>query len=707
MEKKYSSKKKGDMGRDSHRRRQRSPSESSLSDDGGRNSRRGFPPTETDRRRASTILEIQREHRASGRVLEPLTSDFVPRASFRPSAVAPTTPAATTTAAAQATPAAPAAFKPIFVGLLAAPVSPMLPNGDIDLDAIAEYAEALKADGVAGVFCNGTTGESMSLSVRERKAMTERWMATGLKVCAHIGAQSLPETRELAAHAQSCGVHAVAVICPSFFKPASVSDVVDFLQDVSNAAPAVPLLVYHFPGLTGIPFRLSDILAEALRRGTLPNLRGAKYTSPDLGDFTSCLQLKGPITELLYAQEPNIAGATFIGATAFVGRDYSYVGPLYNRVLAAASKGDVAGARALQGLVASFLAMFSAAVGGSVEKGIGAAKVLTGLRLQRDVGPPRAPVPRLSVIEKQKLSEGMAAFVKAYAAETGKATTTASAAAAAPAIDVKAMPGFKGELDDAIGARVAAVAQRIGVRGLAAKFPHLGRRDWRGRLPTAHDADPAAFVDHTLLVPEGTAAGVTKLCKEARDHNFFAVCVNGSRVAQCVDELRGSRVKVAAVIGFPLGAGTPKAKGKEAAELVKLGCAEIDMVMNIGAFKDGNYRAVYEDIAAVVEASAPAIVKVIFETCLLSREETIDACILSVAAGAAFVKTSTGFNKGGATPEAIDAMLATVGNEAQVKASGGVRDRASVLAYITAGVRRIGTSSGVAIVAGKPAGSGY
>jgi deoxyribose-phosphate aldolase len=269
--------------------------------------------------------------------------------------------------------------------------------------------------------------------------------------------------------------------------------------------------------------------------------------------------------------------------------------------------------------------------------------------------------------------------------------------------DMKAMPGYNGKLDEVILARIRVLEAAIGVENLGAKFPHLGKSNWRVR---AVGTDPAQYVDHTILRPEVTTAQVDKLCDEALKHKFFAVCVNGSRVAHCVSRLAESSVKVAAVIGFPLGAGTSTAKAFEAKELVEQGAKEIDMVMNVGAMKDKNYALVFSDIKAVVDAARPGTVKVIFETCLLTAEEIIDASILSVAAGAAFVKTSTGFDKGGATPEAVDAMLAVVGNEAEVKASGGVRDYDAAMAYISAGVTRIGTSSGIAIVQGGVAAAG-
>ncbi|AAZ12632.1 deoxyribose-phosphate aldolase, putative [Trypanosoma brucei brucei TREU927] len=260
--------------------------------------------------------------------------------------------------------------------------------------------------------------------------------------------------------------------------------------------------------------------------------------------------------------------------------------------------------------------------------------------------------------------------------------------------------GFTGKLNDALLERVHFVSRRLNLPQIESKFPHLSVSDgsWR-KSPPGDDVNLATFIDHTLLKPEATQALIMKLCKEARDHRFHAVCVNGSRVRCCVKALKGSGVRVAACCGFPLGAGSTEAKVAEAVAAVRDGAADIDMVINVGAVKERNYCLVYSDIKAVVDACGHNVTtKVIFETCLLTPEEIIDCCILSVAAGASFVKTSTGFNIGGATPEAVDMMLATVGNEAKVKVSGGVRDRETALQYVKVGVSRIGTSSGIAII---------
>ncbi len=210
----------------------------------------------------------------------------------------------------------------------------------------------------------------------------------------------------------------------------------------------------------------------------------------------------------------------------------------------------------------------------------------------------------------------------------------------------------------------------------------------------------AAMIDHTLLKAEATADDVRKLCEEARRHRFASVCVNTTWVPLCKRLLAGSGVMVCAVVGFPLGAMAPNAKAFEAREAVRAGAEEIDMVINQGALKSRDYALVQEDIRKVVEAARPARVKVILETGALSQEEKVIAISLSKVAGAAFVKTSTGFGPGGATAEDIALMRRLVGNELGVKASGGVRTCEDAEKMRAAGATRIGASASVAIVAG-------
>ena len=211
----------------------------------------------------------------------------------------------------------------------------------------------------------------------------------------------------------------------------------------------------------------------------------------------------------------------------------------------------------------------------------------------------------------------------------------------------------------------------------------------------------AKTIDHTLLKPNATAAQVLKLCDEAKEYGFASVCVNPSRVALAAQALAGTDVTACCVVGFPLGAIPSVSKAAEAAECVRSGAREIDMVINIGAAKDGDWALVESDIAAVKAACGPAKLKVIIETCLLSDEEKVQACLAAKRANADFVKTSTGFSKAGATVEDVKLMRRTVGPEMGVKAAGGIHNRAEALAMLEAGATRIGASSGIAIVTGE------
>jgi len=208
-----------------------------------------------------------------------------------------------------------------------------------------------------------------------------------------------------------------------------------------------------------------------------------------------------------------------------------------------------------------------------------------------------------------------------------------------------------------------------------------------------------AMIDHTLLKADATEEQVLKLCQEAKEHQFAAVCVNTFWAPYCVKALQGSDVKVAVTVGFPLGAMSTKGKVAEAREALRQGVREIDMVLNIGALKSGNLKAVAEDIRKVARVSHryDGITKVIIETCLLTDEEKVTACLLTKDAGADFVKNSTGFSTGGATVEDVTLMRSVVGPKIGVKASGGVRSYADALRMIEAGATRIGTSSGVKI----------
>lgn len=214
-------------------------------------------------------------------------------------------------------------------------------------------------------------------------------------------------------------------------------------------------------------------------------------------------------------------------------------------------------------------------------------------------------------------------------------------------------------------------------------------------------AEMAQYIDHTLLKPEATPPAFDQLCDEAVGHGFKAVCVNSGRVAYVVEKLGGTPVAVCSVIGFPLGAMHSMGKAFEARQAVKDGARELDMVLNIGAMKSGDLKAVEDDIRAVRhEAEHPVLLKVIIETCLLSDDEKVKACQIAQKAGADFVKTSTGFSTGGATVEDVALMRKTVGPEMGVKASGGIKDFETAAAMVAAGATRIGAGAGVEIVSG-------
>lgn len=209
----------------------------------------------------------------------------------------------------------------------------------------------------------------------------------------------------------------------------------------------------------------------------------------------------------------------------------------------------------------------------------------------------------------------------------------------------------------------------------------------------------AAMIDHTLLKPEATPAQIEKLCAEAAEYHFASVCVNPVYIPLAARLLKGTGVKVCCVVGFPLGAIAPEQKAAEAASCAAMGAEELDMVIHVGAAKAGDWALVQRDIEGVVKAAVGHTVKVIIETCLLTDEEKVKACEAAKAAGAHFVKTSTGFSTGGATTHDIALMRKTVGPEMGVKASGGIRDYETAMAMIEAGANRIGASAGIAIVA--------
>jgi deoxyribose-phosphate aldolase len=206
------------------------------------------------------------------------------------------------------------------------------------------------------------------------------------------------------------------------------------------------------------------------------------------------------------------------------------------------------------------------------------------------------------------------------------------------------------------------------------------------------------YIDHTFLKATGTKHDIIKLCNEAKEHDFYAVCVNGSYVELAAKELQGSDIAIAAVIGFPLGAMTKEAKVFEAKDCISKGANEIDMVLNIGYLIDGRYQEVEQEIREIKQAIGDNVLKVIFENCYLTKGQILKASELSLNAGADFVKTSTGFGTGGSNVEDVELMKSVVEGKAQIKAAGGVRDLETAVNYIKMGVTRLGTSSGVSLV---------
>ncbi len=206
------------------------------------------------------------------------------------------------------------------------------------------------------------------------------------------------------------------------------------------------------------------------------------------------------------------------------------------------------------------------------------------------------------------------------------------------------------------------------------------------------------YIDHTLLKADAREEQIRELCREAKEYDFMSVCVNPCWIETAKEELAGTDVKVCVVIGFPLGAMTTAAKVFEARDAVERGAEEVDMVINIGRLKDGNDAYVTNEIKAIKEAIGDKILKVIIETCLLSDEEKVRACLDAKTAGADFVKTSTGFSTSGATPADVALMKKTVGETVLVKAAGGVRTKEDMFEMIEAGADRIGTSRGVSLM---------
>ncbi|MHC4592571.1 MAG: dihydrodipicolinate synthase family protein [Planctomycetota bacterium] len=274
-------------------------------------------------------------------------------------------------------------------GLIAAPPTPMHRDASIDLDTIVPLCRMVKANGVRGAFVCGTTGECLSLTVRERQQVAERWVATAdadFAVVVNAGHNCLPACQELATHAQRTGADAIALMAPNYFKPASVEDLVLFCAQVAGAAPDLPFYYYHIPHMTGVAIPVVDFLRAAA--DCIPSLRGAKFTSDDLADFGRCLELDGGRFNMLFGRDENLLAALALGARGAVGTTYNFAAPLFMRILDGYAAGDMPAAQREQSRAREMLAAYYRAGGVVAVKPI---MRMIGL----DCGPPRLPLREL------------------------------------------------------------------------------------------------------------------------------------------------------------------------------------------------------------------------------------------------------------------------------------------------------------------------
>jgi N-acetylneuraminate lyase len=244
-------------------------------------------------------------------------------------------------------------------GLIAAPFTPMLGNGELNLNAIDDYARWLHRSQVVGAFICGTTGEGASLTGEERRKVAERWVASapaGLRVIVHVGHTSLSESRALAAHAQSIGADSIACIAPFFFKTDGVRGLVNWCEHVAAAAPKLPFYYYHMPSMTGVSIKVHDFLQLAGKQ--IPNLAGIKFTFEDLDDYERCLHLEDGRFDVLFGRDEKLLAALKLGAHGAVGSTYNYAAPVYHAMMAAYSKGDLAKAAELQALAVRMIDAF-------------------------------------------------------------------------------------------------------------------------------------------------------------------------------------------------------------------------------------------------------------------------------------------------------------------------------------------------------------
>ena len=279
---------------------------------------------------------------------------------------------------------------PHITGLIAPPFTAMNDDGSLNWSPIEKQAESLVANGVAGVFLCGTTGESVSLTVGERMQLAERWKAAAgnsLKVLIHVGSASLVDCRTLAAHAQKIGATAVGCFAPFFFKPTNVADLVAFSAEVAAAAPGLPFYFYHIPSMTGVSLPLADFLRTAADR--IPNLAGAKFTFENLMDFAECVRLDDGRYDILFGRDELMLAGLALGAQGAIGTTFNFAAPVFHRLIAAFERSDLVAARAEQARANAMIALFVRF--GGLPAGKAMMKMI-GL----DCGSPRLPLRPLS-----------------------------------------------------------------------------------------------------------------------------------------------------------------------------------------------------------------------------------------------------------------------------------------------------------------------
>lgn len=291
-----------------------------------------------------------------------------------------------------------------LTGLIAAPFTPMHADGEVNLDMIGRLADALVEEGVNGVFLCGTTGESLSLTVEERKAVAERWREVAgdrLTIIVHAGHPCLKDAAELVRHAGAIGADAVGAMPPSFFRPASLDDLIAWCAELASCAPETPFYYYHIPSMTGVDFPMVDFLRRA--EGRIPNFAGIKYTHSDLMDYAACVRHAAGGYDVLFGRDEILLSALAVGATGAVGSTYNFAAPIYRRMMEAFAAGDLARAREEQARAAAVVRVFSKYGGLPAQKAIMAMRGL-------DCGPVRPPLRSLPPDAYRALREELRAL---------------------------------------------------------------------------------------------------------------------------------------------------------------------------------------------------------------------------------------------------------------------------------------------------------